>query len=211
MGGFGSGGWNLRHAGTVEGNRRLCADTLRKGGCLEPGFYGSITWTSDDGETNSIRASFAEQLLKLTFRYRINDGDWNPVKQNISVSSVACHYGGERTLFFCPNCGSRRKYLYGAGRLFLCRTCHDLTFSSQRERSADRACRRAQKLRHKLDVDLGLEAWIGPRPKGMHQKTFDRISREIRANEDVVLQHMWLLLHRINGGLPGLSDPEVSF
>lgn len=199
MGGLGSGGWNLKHRDTVEGNRRISADYLRKQGCLKAGTLSSMTWTSEDGETNSIRISFENGSIKLIYRYRINGGDWYPVEQPIDLVSVPCHYGGERTLFNCPQCASRRKYLYGAGKLFLCRKCHDLTYASQRERLPDRAGRQARKIRRKLGVDIGLEGWVGPKPKGMHQKTFERLSNEIHEKEALVIAHMLKLIRRFDG------------
>lgn len=199
MGGLGSGGWNLKHRDTLEGNRRISADYLRKNRCLEPGTLSSITWTSDDGDVNSIRVSSEAGRVRLIYRYRINGGEWQPVEQSIGMVSVPCHYGGERTIFLCPQCGSRRKYLYGAGKLFLCRACHDLTYASQRERAPDRAGRKARKIRRKLGVDLGLEGWIGPKPKGMHQKTFDRLSDEIHEKEAIVVAHMIKLIGRFKG------------
>lgn len=211
MGGLGSGGWNLKHRDTVESNRRLSADYLRKQGCLKPGTLSSMTWTSDDGDINSVRISSEENGIKLIYRYRINGGEWYPVEQHIDLASTPCHYGGERTLFHCPKCGSRRKYLYGAGKLFLCRACHDLTYSSQRERAPDRASRQARKIRRKLGVEIGLEGWIGPKPKGMHQKTFERLSNEIHQKEAVVVAHMWKLLGRCEGNSIDADRGELPF
>lgn len=211
MGGLGSGGWNLKHRDTVEGNRRISADFLRKNGCLQPGTLSSITWTSDGGDINSIRISSEAGSIRLIYRYRINGGEWHPVEQLINLVSVPCHYGGKRSLFLCPHCGSRRKYLYGAGKLFLCRACHDLTYASQRERPPDRAGRQARKIRRRLGVELGLEAWIGPKPKGMHQKTFDRLSDQIHDKEAVVVAHMWKLLGRFKGSPFGGDDEEYPF
>ena len=156
---------------------------------------------------NSIRVSSEPGGVRLFYRYRINGGDWHAVEQFISLGSVPCHYGGERSFFLCPHCGSRRKYLYGAGKLFLCRACHDLTYASQRERAPDRAGRQARKIRRRLNVDLGLEGWIGPKPKGMHQKTFDRLSNEIHEKEAVVVAHMMRLIGRFEVA-PFEVDPE---
>jgi hypothetical protein len=194
MGGLGSGGWNLKHRDTVEGNRRIAADDLRKKGCLEPGTLSSMTWTSDSGDVNSIRILSEQDQIKFIYKHRINGGGWKPVEQVVGIVFVPCHYGGERTLFLCPACRSKRKYLYGAGKLFLCRACHDLTYASQRERPPDRASRQARKIRRRLGVEVGLEGWIGPKPKGMHQRSFERLSNEIHEKEAVVLAHMWKLL-----------------
>lgn len=211
MGGLGSGGWNLKHRSTVERNRRISADYLRKNGCLEPDTLSFITWTSSDGDVNSIQVSSEVGCVSLTYRYRIAGGDWHDVEQFISLASVPCNYGGERSFFLCPHYGSRRRYLYGAGKLFLCRACHDLTYASQRERAPDRAGRQARKIRRRLDVDLVLEGWIGPKPKGMHQKTFDRLSDKIHEKEAIVVAHMWKLLGRFRGTPFDCDHREIPF
>jgi hypothetical protein len=72
--------------------------------------------------------------------------------------------------------------LAAASRLFLCRHCYRLKYSSQLETDLERAQRKRDKLRERL----GEKEWL--KPKGMHQKTFDRlrarlIEAEMRADE----------------------------
>jgi hypothetical protein len=44
---------------------------------------------------------------------------------------TACRFGGVRWLFRCPRCGRRSAKLYlPRGSVFLCRTCHALTYES---------------------------------------------------------------------------------
>ena len=65
---------------------------------------------------------------------------------------------------------------------FKCRTCHGLSYPSQRERDSDRAQRRANRIRVRLGGDPG---WtnIPPRPKGMHWRTYERqIARIVEAD-----------------------------
>ena len=63
-------------------------------------------------------------------------------------------------------------------RIFVCRHCYQLAYSSQRERNYDRAARRADRLRDKLKWEPGIINGSGLKPKGMHWKTFKRLSTQ---------------------------------
>ncbi len=67
--------------------------------------------------------------------------------------------------------------LYG-GKYFWCRHCYGLAYSSQREGIPDRMMRKARKIRERLKASDNLTMPIWRRPKGMHQKTFDRLRME---------------------------------
>jgi hypothetical protein len=94
--------------------------------------------------------------------------DWTP-----------CTYGGQRAWFRCPavGCGQRVALLYG-GRIFACRHCYRLTYRSQRETPDDRLARRADKIREQLGWELGILNGSGWKPKGMHWRTFRRLTAE---------------------------------
>ena len=64
------------------------------------------------------------------------------------------------------------------GNYFWCRHCHGLAYSSQRESRPDRLMRKARKIRERLKASDNLTMPIWRRPKGMHQKTFDRLRME---------------------------------
>jgi hypothetical protein len=64
--------------------------------------------------------------------------------------------GGSRAYFVCPGggaagCGRRVIKLHLVRGRFLCRHCHQLIYASQYERPWQRAARRANKLRQRLD------------------------------------------------------------
>lgn len=196
MGGLGSGGWNLKHAGTVEIHRRIDAGSLCKKGMLANGTAGSVTWTRSDGNHNSIKLRFEHGHLFLGYRWKYaSETEWKDVVQEIQIHWRDNHFGGQTAYFICPGCGANRRYLYGAGELFKCRTCHDLTYATQRERVHDRATRKNQKLRRRLQSDISFEGLIS-RPKGMHQKTFERLRDEIFEQEDIISQRMVELVQR---------------
>ena len=51
-----------------------------------------------------------------------------------------------------------------------------MAYPSQREPGYDRAARRADRIREKLDWEPGFLNGNGRKPKGMHWKTFKRLS-----------------------------------
>ena len=64
--------------------------------------------------------------------------------------------------------------LYG-GKVYACRHCNRLAYSTQRENAGDRAGSRADKLRDRLGWDAGILNGGGCKPKGMHWRTFERL------------------------------------
>jgi hypothetical protein len=52
------------------------------------------------------------------------------------------------------------------------------SYKSQSESIADRACRRADKIRETLQWELGILNGTQLKPKGMHWQTFNRLSTQ---------------------------------
>ncbi|CAM3976021.1 hypothetical protein PAYE108092_15845 [Paracoccus yeei] len=101
-----------------------------------------------------------------------------------------CHIGGERHWFLCParGCGQRVAVIYGGG-IFACRKCHQLAYPSQREDIADRAGRRADRIRSRLGWPAGvLNGSDFGKPKGMHWHTYERLCREHDVFSDRTLK-----------------------
>jgi hypothetical protein len=67
--------------------------------------------------------------------------------------------------------------LYGGG-IFACRHCYQLAYPSQRETAYDRASRRADTIRERLGWKPGIFNERGTKPKGMHWRTFWRLTAE---------------------------------
>ena len=187
MGGYGSGrkGWK----GKVESYRSLDVNRLNKAGCLEPGYLGRWAWMADGEQVASIDLAATASLLLLKYRVRFDGGDWTDVEEAVRLARTPCRFGGWRAYFVCPGvkngreCRRRVSKLYGGGRYFLCRHCYSLAYASQSEAPHDRLLRRANKRKIALGGTPGSRS-LPPKPKGMHQRTYERHLAEIAAAED---------------------------
>lgn len=207
MGGFGSGGHNSKGRRIVEGQYRLDASDLKRRGIYREGHAGSLSWTGPSGQPGpSIRVYGGTDAIRLEYAWRRDDEPWQTHQERIALCHRPRHFGGVETYFRCPKCAHTVKRLYGAGVRYLCRHCHNLVHGSTQERPGSRATRKNQKLRRKLGAEIGLGDWIGPKPKGMHWKTFETISARIHAAEAEVYDDMLVLLNRMKRTTERRSD-----
>jgi hypothetical protein len=58
---------------------------------------------------------------------------------------------------------------------FLCRHCHDLTYNSQREGKEGRQLSKVVRIYRRLGLTIQDVPFVTPKPKGMHQKTYNRL------------------------------------
>jgi len=184
MGGFGSGRRSGSGRDTVEGCRSIDVNRLQRAGCLRTGWWGGWQWTRDSEKVASINLRAEAERLHLSYRVRIGGGEWEEVAEIVRIVRVPCRLGGARPYFLCPgvvngvNCGRRVARLHGPGRYFLCRHCYRLAHASQSESRWDRALRRANKIRQRLGGAPGMAAPFPARPKGMWQRTYERLREE---------------------------------
>ncbi len=179
MGGYGSGRWySWGGKTTTESQHQIDIRWLKKQGYLQPCAMGSLSWSRRGEQTGSIGYRLEADRMILNYRHRPRDGEWENVEQAISFDRTPCNYGGYRTWFLCPRCWKRVAVLYGAGKYFFCRHCHDLAYGSQQEGTADRLMRKARKIRERLGACNNLLEPIFFKPKNMHEKTFYRLRKE---------------------------------
>jgi len=178
MGGPGSGCWyRWDKRSTAEGYRRIDIRYLKARGVLCAGSAGLLSWSCGGEPIGSV--SFCVDHDHLRLRYRIRDypeADWQDTREIVAFTSTPCHFGGERIWFRCPTCSRRVAVLYGIGSRFVCRHCAGVSYASQHECAYDRAARRADKLRGRLGWEPGILNGIGRKPKGMHWRTYRRLS-----------------------------------
>jgi hypothetical protein len=90
---------------------------------------------------------------------------------------LRCRFGGTRA--FGPgdgiDCGRRMIKLHLSRRHFLCQHCNQLAYASQYEESCQRALRRANKLKQRLGIGVGIDEPFPVKPKGMWARTYGRL------------------------------------
>ncbi|MGC6499975.1 MAG: hypothetical protein ACON4C_07260 [Henriciella sp.] len=202
MGGFGSGGHNRRGYGHVEAHRRLDAVRLQKDGVFRDGCVATVSWGSEPDRKSSLRIATGESVVRLLYKYRQDGQPWQDVDETVAIDWSPRHLGGAQAYFRCPRCAQRVRYLHGAGRRFLCRSCHGLVHASAREGRSDRLWRRVRKLRRSIGADEGLEAFIPPRPRYMRQAKYEAIVGEIERAERAVMLQAFNLFQRVEASLP---------
>ncbi len=145
----------------------------------------SFTWGWKD-ENDCVLAQIRLNVINgyLQFSYQLAT-DNRDVKQRVEVTTTKCNYGGERVWFVCPCCARRCALVYLSDQV-ACRKCQRLNYPSQSDDIPSATWRKQLKLESRLrDARLRL------RPKGMHNRTYERILDELRALE--ALRARWLI------------------
>lgn len=185
MGGSGSGRrWHLGARNTTEDSMAIDVRCWRKAGLLTPGASFVTQWHRAGKEVGSIRVRAQSGCVELSYRHRSIGGEWKEAHYPVVLEWMPCNAGGQRPWFRCPvwSCGRRVAILYNNG-LFACRHCCELAYPSQRKSNAERAARKANRIRKKLGWQPGLFSPKGGKPKGMHWRTFLRLTTEYQMRD----------------------------
>lgn len=191
MGGYFSTRWSsARTRQDTDPLLSLDIRWLRKLGALTPGAIASPTWTCRGEPSGDIVTIMSHDGATITLNYRTRSPgeEWHSIKEVVWLDTTPCNYGGGRSWFLCPGCGSRRAVLFSVGGRFRCRGCHDLAYSSTREDAMERSIRRCAELRRKIGGGHEQPVWTIPgKPDGMTNRAYwrvvQRLTREIRRTE----------------------------
>jgi hypothetical protein len=184
MGGWGSGR-HWRSKETTTDYRRFDIHSLSRGGWLNPGETFISRWYVRGVEQSAIRGWAERDRIVVSYRHQSPGSDWENLEYPIFLERTRCYYGGSRTWFLCPgrSCGRRVGVLYGR-RLFLCRHCRQLAYESQREAPHDRALSRVFAMQERMGCKgLCADDGLPPRRKGMHKRTYERLSQQFNLAE----------------------------
>lgn len=176
MGGCGSGR-RPSYSGkrTTEDSLPLDIRRLQRAGALMPGRAVSWQWTMNDRVYASIQIRADEWQVTLSYQHTPGAGSAEAISQTVCLETTPCTLGGRRRWFTCPGCSRRVAAIYGVGRLFACRTCKGLAYTSQGEADDDRAARRADRIRKRLGWPAGILNGPGGKPRGMHWRTYEQL------------------------------------
>ena len=200
MGGYNSG----RHGGkrTTDDMHILDIRKIQRAGLLKPGRSFSWQWTRGGNKIAAIDMRADTDRVTLIYRSRSNGDEWQDMNYPVRLAWTPCNYGGQRAWLLCPavGCGRRVAVLYG-GRVYACRHCHKLAYSTQRQQADDRATSKADRIRKRLGWDAGILNLPGGKPKGMHWRTFERLQAAHDAHTNQALAGMAAKLGMLRGRL----------
>ena len=182
----------------AEHCRRIDVRRWQREGMLQEGHAGTWQWSDPDTGKRTAAVGYRANGGGVTLDYSI---DGKPHNQFVWLTETACNFGGTRQWFACPIRGERVAVLFLRAGRFACRHCQRIAYASQ---SGD-LCGRTWRKQAKAEAKLGPN-WT--RPKGMHEKTRERLLSTIWECEewrDVALaRHIGDLMRRY----PSLrSDP----
>jgi hypothetical protein len=136
----------------------------------------------------------------------LRDGRWERATHVLTLERTPCHLGGERIWWRCPVAGcNRRVAILYCGTGIECRHCHDLAYRCQRESAEQRAARQANKVRRRLGWNAGILTPPGGKPKGMHWKTYARLTATHSKHAQAALSHMAATIGSIQRQLERLN------
>lgn len=196
MGGMGSGRgfrfiiFNRNRKSTCEESKRIDIKYFRKN-MLEPGRHHSFSWTSEKrGSIGNIGIDVGEEEIILI--YTTIDPETEEkidFKYSVELDYTPCNYGGRRIWLRCPVCYKRIALIYMDERdgYFKCRACANLNYQSSQDNnerfySIDS---KIEKIRIRLKLpksdieELLYQAYIKKKPKGMHNKTYNRLKEKL--------------------------------
>ncbi|MDP3498152.1 MAG: hypothetical protein Q8R84_10925 [Candidatus Nitrotoga sp.] len=211
MGGMGSGRRYQGGKETTDDCRSLDVRYLQRNGLLSAGRSSILNWTRNGKNEASIQVRMEADRVILDYRHQRNGCEWKSQNYPVRIEWTPCHYGGARAWFLCPanGCGKRVAKLHLNGAIFACRHCYRLAYSSQRENQDDRATRRADKIRDRLKWEPGILNGHGIKPKGMHWRTYQRLTIQHDAYVGISLNQMQQWLQMMEVRLGGI-DEEIN-
>ena len=186
MGGRGSGGHNSKGKLRDVQCARLDVHELGREGRLKLGTRGCLFGTL----RFEVAGGPDAQRLVLEFPRRSASGEpLDPIRQVIGCYWRKAHFGGRYLIFRCSECHRSARVLYawyGCHHheiwFFRCRKCAGITYQSTMGHRWDRSARRIEKLRARLNWRAGA---VPIKPRGMHEKTYQRILGQLAYHEAV--------------------------
>jgi hypothetical protein len=180
MGGRGSGRQMRWTKSYCESYLHLDIRKIARAGRLKPYEFFSWQWIKRDESRADIAIRVGDDIksAELFYRARYGGGEYKQIEERIGISWSNCSFGGKRPWWICPGCGQRVAILYG-GMYFRCRHCYGLAYACQSENYHDRLLRKTHKFKRRLGEYL-------TRPKGMHQKTYERLRKRAMLLEDTL-------------------------
>lgn len=152
---------------------------------------GSRGWRGGKRSTTALPAVRLTHADTFTLKHRaayirIEGHDYGTVVHGsrewfVGIERTPLNYGGTRCWLVCPCCKTRRVALYVDGPVLACRICLNLRYESTHDNRRERAMRTADRIRAALGWQPGILNPNGKKPKNMHWRTYQRLTRELEA------------------------------
>lgn len=205
MGGFGSGRPQTRVH--VEDALALDLAKLIRDELIRPGSWGGpLVWRNTTTGEEVASISYIATLCmtsgtgSMELRYTHSSGGEKPVsvRQHVILEGLHQSFGGWMWHFRCPRSHRRCRKLFlpPSQTRFAARQVYKLPYRSQAQTPFDRALSQAFKIHDRLHAVTGIGDVIG-RPKGMHEKTFQRQLQRLVPYEAVCETRMMELIKRL--------------
>lgn len=180
----------------VEYLHAVSVADLRMCGLFVAGEINVLDFSKMSNGTNDIWDGFCFKtdihddgygLLYITVK---NENAVQTYEQKISIRPTKPKFGGFRFWLGCPCCGKNRNALYFMGGSLACRKCHGLAYKSQNAIMPVRMLYKAQAIHQHLGGSGYVFDDVPEKPKGMHQRTYDRLVQEFDKNFSVYNQYV---------------------
>jgi hypothetical protein len=181
---MGTGG--SRYGAGRPGWRRKCENLvsldirrLHRRGLLRPGSSFNWYWFRGSEPSGNVSVRIEPETLTLDYQWTPRGGGPASKSTSFSIAQTNCHFGGLRHWIRCKWCGRRCAIIYGTSSdgYFGCRRCLRLGYFSETEDLIGRLWRKQRKLEGRLGENY-------QRPKGMRQRTYERIWTQIEDVEE---------------------------
>ena len=208
MDGINSGRRDQGGKDTTDDCRSLDVRWFQRKGLLAAGRSADVNWSRNGKKEAAISVRAESGRVILDYRHQRGGDEWKSQNYPVRIEWTPCNYKGARAWFICPaqGCGRRVAKLYLGGTIFACRHCYKLVYECQRESRADRAARRADTIRRRLGWDVGIFNPPGGKPKGMHSRTYQRLTIKHDAHVGISLNIMQQRMRMIEARFGDIGD-----
>ena len=158
--------------------RRLDVRDWQRRGMLTPGAV--FRWGWAEGRDGTVDVVVGEQAIALLYNTRYPGEEWERQAQRIELAATLTGFGIRRWLC-CPQCQQHVAVLFLVGPHFLCRTCGDLRYITQRTDAATRLEWRMQRIWRGLGTGVPYRGTFPRRPKRMRRRTYKQLQEQYAA------------------------------
>jgi len=149
---------------------------------LEAGFISGQLTFSRNGEptgTMGVTINYDDyKPIKINFNYTMVDSGLKR-SQDITITTKACSYGGERLYFVCPRCNNICFKVYLLDSYLKCRKCHRLTYASNNRGHKERDFSKLFKILDIYESTIYRKANRYPIHKGRYTRNYLKVSNMI--------------------------------